>query len=397
MPDLKISELTVAVNLTNAVFCIEQSGVTKQAGANLIIGLPITGFSSGAGTVSASDTILQAINKLDGNVAAKFTLPSLTSGSILFSNGTTIEQDNSNLFWDNTNNLLYVGTTTANATGFGRVRIGDGTALIDIGENSATEGCIWLGTGAAAPTSTNYTIKTSATNQTTTIQATSNVSIVSGSTVRANFSTRFSFSPVATSSGSTSVFTFTTPADTTLTAGSEQKGFEFDMSTNTVQHASNTAITMQRDFYISERTHRFATAGGTITDAYTFFVNGAPTAGTNAAITRSWSCGFAANAQFQNLIYVGATGVAPASYIHIAAGTTSRGAIELTSGTNLTTARPGVFEYNGTNLFFTRTGTTRENVLCGLVNAITPTAPDRTITVNISGTDYYIHAKTTND
>jgi hypothetical protein len=42
----------------------------------------------------------------------KFTLPALTSGSVLFSNGTTIAQDNSNLFWDNTNNRLGIGTAT---------------------------------------------------------------------------------------------------------------------------------------------------------------------------------------------------------------------------------------------------------------------------------------------
>jgi hypothetical protein len=41
---------------------------------------------------------------------AKFNLPALTSGSVLFSNGTTIAQDNSNLFWDDTNNRLGIGT-----------------------------------------------------------------------------------------------------------------------------------------------------------------------------------------------------------------------------------------------------------------------------------------------
>jgi len=35
---------------------------------------------------------------------------SFTSGSLLFSNGTTISQDNSNLFWDDTNNRLGLGT-----------------------------------------------------------------------------------------------------------------------------------------------------------------------------------------------------------------------------------------------------------------------------------------------
>jgi hypothetical protein len=36
----------------------------------------------------------------------------LTSGSVLFSNGTTIAQKNASFFWDNTNNRLGIGTTS---------------------------------------------------------------------------------------------------------------------------------------------------------------------------------------------------------------------------------------------------------------------------------------------
>ena len=39
-----------------------------------------------------------------------FNLPSLTSGSVIFSNGTTLAQDNANFFWDDTNNRLGIGT-----------------------------------------------------------------------------------------------------------------------------------------------------------------------------------------------------------------------------------------------------------------------------------------------
>jgi hypothetical protein len=45
-----------------------------------------------------------------------FNLPALTSGSVLFSNGTTIAQDNSNLFWDDTNNRLGIGTASPVST-----------------------------------------------------------------------------------------------------------------------------------------------------------------------------------------------------------------------------------------------------------------------------------------
>jgi hypothetical protein len=51
-------------------------------------------------------------NGVFDSLATKFTLPSLTSGSVLFSNGTTIAEDNANFFWDNTNKRLGIGKTT---------------------------------------------------------------------------------------------------------------------------------------------------------------------------------------------------------------------------------------------------------------------------------------------
>lgn len=44
--------------------------MTKQEVKEIAITAPITGFVSGAGTVVDTDTILQAIDKLDGNTTA---------------------------------------------------------------------------------------------------------------------------------------------------------------------------------------------------------------------------------------------------------------------------------------------------------------------------------------
>lgn len=68
----------------------------------------------------------------------------------------------------------------------------------------------------------------------------------------------------------------------------------------------------------------------------------------------------------------------------LAAGTTLAAPFKLTSGTNLTTAQAGAFEYNGTNLFFTRTGTTRENCFVGNDGATAPA----TNTIGVIA-DYY--------
>ena len=45
-----------------------------------------------------------------------FNLPSLSSGSVLFSDGTTIAQDNNNFFWNNSTKKLGIGTSTPSAT-----------------------------------------------------------------------------------------------------------------------------------------------------------------------------------------------------------------------------------------------------------------------------------------
>lgn len=94
---------------------------------------------------------------------------------------------------------------------------------------------------------------------------------------------------------------------------------------------------------------------------------------------------------------VGIGTIAPDSLLHLSGGSTSAAPLKFTTGANLTVAQAGAMEYNGVNLFFSPGGT-RESVLTSATaNAVSPTAPDRTITVVIDGTTYYIHAKTTND
>jgi hypothetical protein len=79
----------------------------------------------------------------------KLTLPALTNGSVLFSNGTTIAEDNANFFWDDTNNRLGIGTNTpdaaldirASSVGLNQLRLGiAGNNSWQIGRDNITTG-----------------------------------------------------------------------------------------------------------------------------------------------------------------------------------------------------------------------------------------------------------------
>lgn len=68
-------------------------------------------------------------------------------------------------------------------------------------------------------------------------------------------------------------------------------------------------------------------------------------------------------------LYIG-TGANASSRLHLAAGSTTIAPLQFTAGTNNTTAAAGRMEYDGTNLYFTPTGTTRKRL--PIINNATP-------------------------
>jgi hypothetical protein len=75
----------------------------------------------------------------------------------------------------------------------------------------------------------------------------------------------------------------------------------------------------------------------------------------------------ATGVQVQSRLYVGASGTSPTALIHILGGTTSANSapIKLTSGTSMSTAEAGSFEYTTPQLFFTNGGAQRQELFQG--------------------------------
>lgn len=108
--------------------------------------------------------------------------------------------------------------------------------------------------------------------------------------------------------------------------------------------------------------------------------------------TPDGSATLAERVRIENGGKVGIGITSPTAVLHIKAGTTTTAPLRLTAGANLTTPVTGTMEYDGTNLFFTRTGTTREGVLTQSAVAAEALISDSSITVNIDGTTYKILA-----
>ena len=127
-----ITTFSTGLTALNGLTAQVQNFATGTSGTDFAISSATSTHTFNLPTASAANR--GALSSADWSAFnGKFTLPALTSGSVLFSNGTTIAQDNANLFWDDTNNRLGIGTTTPSValTIFGTnelLQIGDGSA-----------------------------------------------------------------------------------------------------------------------------------------------------------------------------------------------------------------------------------------------------------------------------
>ena len=110
-----LTTFTTGLTALNGLTTQVQSFATGTSGTDFGISSATSTHTFNLPTASAANR--GALSSTDWSTFnGKFTLPALTSGSVLFSNGSTIAQDNANLFWDDTNNRLGIGTNAPNST-----------------------------------------------------------------------------------------------------------------------------------------------------------------------------------------------------------------------------------------------------------------------------------------
>lgn len=447
--------LTYSGTSTQLAYFNSSTGLTSSNrmifnGTDLIIG---SGSAIIGGTQTDSTLVFKMSNSANPTSSATgFSFRGATSGTTEY---LAIKQTGQIIH--NTGAGAAISTTVATKP---FVLFDSNNSYLQVGNAGGTPGYtnIWLGAlGGSAPSSSNCALSSDGASYTA-IQGVGSTGMlrIHGAGFEIARFQKFShqFTPVATSgaNGATTQFLYTSAAHTTLAASTDTPTFHFDSSA-TKQFATG-AKTSQSDFKITSPTYS-AVGSTTITDAYTFHVTGVPGTSSNVTITNAYAAwlngavkigsgipGFiftvnpgnnwnglynanvapsstnytlssngvsaalnvtSAGALFlsnngTSVLTVGANTITAAKPIYLVAGTTTIQPLLFQSGTNLTTAVAGSFEYNGTNFFVTRTGTTREGLLsASATSSVSPTSPNLTLTVNIGGNTYYIPAKTTND
>lgn len=369
----------------------------------------------------------------------KFTLPAFTSGSVIFSNGMTLVQDNPNFFWDDTNNRLGIGTTApafsvdilntsvGSASGTLGLQLQNNTAAA-AGAQQYSPSLVWKGQGwktdavAASQPVEFYAFvepvqgaggpsgkwvlrrKINGVSPSEVFSVTSSGAGSFPSSVSAVlFTGRFETATGGIGTNFTAFSNFTN-SDAGGLVGSASTHYRchfggFTTSTMTANlSAASVIFGASAATIAASGTHPlFAnvaikamsiTAGaGTLTNGATLYLEGASTAATNNYTL--WSD--AGNNRLDGSTGIGGV-TTPTSLLHLAAGTASASTapLKLTSGTNLTTAEAGAVEYDGTEFYATNSGASRTILSRCLKGSATldfgstaaQSSADLTITVN---------------
>ena len=102
-------------------------------------------------------------------------------------------------------------------------------------------------------------------------------------------------------------------------------------------------------------------------------------------------------AAYNGEVVVGSLSASGTTKLKIDNANTTKSVMNWSSTTKKTTAADGDWTRDANGVYYGKSTTWNEILMTASVNTVSPTSPNRTITVVIGGTTYYIAAKTTND
>ena len=285
-----VSKLYFAKNDANAAVTIKVSG---QTGVVVPVGKSMTLRVNGTDVVQAVDHL--------GSLTLDTPLAAGSGGTGLSALGAGVAT------WLGTPSSANLAAAVTDETGTGALVFANSPTLVTPTLGVATATSINKVAITAPATSATLAIadgKTLTANNSLALAGTdaTTMTFPAASTTIAGLGTTQTFtgvntlSPTARTSGATSYFTLTTPADTGRTASTESIGANFTAATRTW---ATGALTLQRERVFAAPTYAFAGAS-TLTTAINVDI-AAPVAGTNATITNAYALRSAA-AQFTGAI-----------------------------------------------------------------------------------------------
>lgn len=297
---------------------IDSKQATITGGASSIVSANLTAsrvlVSDGSGKVSASSVTSTTLGYLDATSSIQtqldakgtFTLPSLTAGSVLFSNGTTIAQDNTNFFWDDTNNELGIGTNTPSYTLHVKGSTAGGHVLLERTTSSTNSvgGALRLRATSTGDMTDGFGVQLGFYIQDT--AGTDNqIAVITATRSGADDNGILNFIANEGGTGSTAM---SIGYNKNVSIGSSTiTGSRLDISgTRSAANPSNVAVNLcTRSSTFTDTTstgtvslilgHAFysntfaASSATTYTDVANVYINGAPAAGTNVTITNTYA------------------------------------------------------------------------------------------------------------
>lgn len=366
-------------------------GVTGPTGSQGPTGSNGTNGATGATGPSGADGLTGptgatgATGGVTGITVGSTTITSGTSGRIAF-NSSGVYGESSNLFWDNTNNRQGILTGTP-------------TSSLQIGGTTAVSGSTLLNWG-------NWDINIGSSPSLTSGNKTA---LLLGRKSDSNGDAYIQTATTGTDYGRLFLQYFSVAGSLPTLKGVVIIGDGSDASNAAKLNVTNGPILVPPVSGSNPNTGGSTYSNGMcyalinptypsgigLDGSYAMWFQSAPTIGTGF----KW---YHSNTQLMTLTSSGNLGIqtTPSARFHIAAPVATSGGsqIKYNPGSDLTTGEDGASWYNTSGDFKFCTGTTKNTILMTpSVNVVSPTSPDRTITIVINGVTYYLAAKTTND